>query len=85
MCHTWSQTQKRSFLATRPRSRAKSGPAVKQLFFMLNSTKQHGLLTAHKNFSFKVSDVVFIRPINAKMPTIVDILTFMCRIDFMLI
>ena len=56
---------------------------------MLNST-EHEILTAHTNentdkncFCFK-SDVVFIMLINVKMPTIVGILTFISRINFML-
>ena len=35
-------------------------------------------------FAFKLSDVVFIMLINVKMPTIVGILTFMSKINFML-
>ena len=58
---------------------------------MLNSTV-HEISTAHANlmltnenvFVFKLSDVVFIMLINVKMATIVDILTFMSRIYFML-
>ena len=38
----------------------------------------------NKNFAFILSDVVFIMLINVKMPTIVGILTFMSRINFML-
>ena len=33
-------------------------------------------------FAFKLSDVVFIPLINVKIPTIVGILTFMSRINF---
>ena len=32
--------------------------------------------------ALRLSDVVFIMPINVKMPTIVGILTFMSRINF---
>ena len=57
---------------------------------MLNSTK-HEFSTAHKNLTYRqikgflvlsLSDVVFIMLINVKMPTIVGILTFMSRINF---
>ena len=57
---------------------------------MLNST-EYRISTAHKTnmlkmtnfFVLKLSDV-FILLINVKMPTIVGILTFMSRINFML-
>ena len=56
-------------------------------FFMLNST-EHEISTVLKNLILKfqqikkflalcLSDVVFIMLVNAKMPTIVGILTFM--------
>ena len=61
---------------------------------MLNST-EHEISNAHKtkiqtikevsNFNLSLSDVVFIMHINVKMPTFVGILTFMSRINFMLI
>ena len=58
-------------------------------FFMLNST-EHNISTAHKKkyrklnklFALSISDVLFIMLINVKMPTIVSILTFMSRINF---
>ena len=57
---------------------------------MLNST-EHEISTAHTNTiatNEEVicvnSDVVFIMLTNVKMPTIVDILTFMDRINFVL-
>ena len=37
-----------------------------------------------KNLAFKLLDVVFILLINVEMATIVDILTFMSMINFML-
>ena len=61
-------------------------------FFMLNST-EHEISAAHKNKNaekyryfllFNLSVDVFILLINVKMPTIVGILTFMSRINFML-
>ena len=61
-------------------------------FFMLNST-EHEISTAHKSkmlkkvdffIAFNLSDMLFILLINVKMPTIVGILTFMSRINFML-
>ena len=59
---------------------------------MLNST-EHGISTAHKNLksrqikkciALSLSDVVFIMLINVKMPTIVGILKFMSRMNFVL-
>ena len=57
---------------------------------MLNSI-EHEISTAHKNsnadeknLALELTDFVFILLINVKMPTIVDILTFMSRIKFML-
>ena len=59
---------------------------------MLNST-EHEISTAHKKVIYRqmkeflalsLSDVVFIMLINVKMPTIVGILTFMSRINFVL-
>ena len=38
--------------------------------------------TNEKVLALSLSDVVFIMLINVKMPTIVDILTFMSRINF---
>ena len=54
---------------------------------MLNSTEQEIKLlikTKQKNsfLAFKLSDVVFSKLINVKMPTIVGILTFMSMIKF---
>ena len=58
---------------------------------MLNST-EHKISTAHKKkyrqmkkfLGLSLSDVVFIMLIHVKMPTIVGILTFMSRINFVL-
>ena len=66
----------------------KPGPEVIKLF-MLNST-EHEISTAYKNentdkyLALSLSDVVFILPINVKMPTVVGNLTFMSRINFVL-
>ena len=59
--------------------------------FVLNSA-EHEILTAHKTknrqikkfLALSLSDVVFIMLINVKIPTIVGILTFMSRINFVL-
>ena len=62
------------------------------IFFMLNSN-EHQISTAHKKLKYRqikkflalsLSDVVFIMLISVKMPTIVGILTFMSRINFVL-
>ena len=67
-------------------------PRGYKTFFMLNSTK-HEISTAHKKLKYRQikkflalshSDIVFILLINVKMPTIVGILTFKSRINFML-
>ena len=59
---------------------------------MLNST-EFEVSVAHKNYNIekqrfplalKHADDVFILLINIKMPAVVDILTFMSRINFML-
>ena len=59
---------------------------------MLNSTELQ-ISTAHKKLNYRqikkflalsLSDVVFIMLINVKMPTIVGILTFKSRIDYVL-
>ena len=59
---------------------------------MLNSTEQE-ISTAHKKLkyrkikkclTFSLSDVVLIMLINVKMPTIVGILTYISRINFVL-
>ena len=42
------------------------------------------ILTKKKWLAWGLSDVVFILLINVKMPTIVGILTFICRINFVL-
>ena len=69
-----------------------SGPEIIKLFFMLNSA-EHEILNAYKykNISnlafFSGSDkprMLFFLLINVKMPTIVGILTFMSRKNFML-
>ena len=60
-------------------------------FFMLNTGEQE-FLNAHKykdiknwlNFGSDKPRMLFVPPLNAKMPTIVDILTFMSRKKFML-
>ena len=65
--------------------------ACYKTFFMLNSTEHDFQLlikteisTIKKFFPISFSDVVFIMLINVKMPTIVGILTFMSRINFVL-
>ena len=66
---------------------AEAGPLGYKIFYMLNST-EHEFSTANKTKipTNKVShsDVVFIMLTNVKMPTIVGILTFMSRINFVL-
>ena len=69
----------------------KSGPEVIKLFSYSTqlSTKFQLLIKAKipkmKRFlALSLSDVVFIMLINVKMPTIVGILTFMSRINFVL-
>ena len=59
-------------------------------FFMLNST-EYEISTAHKTkiptkkfLALSLSDVVLIMLINVKMSTIVGILTFISRINFVL-
>ena len=60
-------------------------------FFMLSSAEHvstaHKLKYRHgkKCLGLSLSDVVFIMLINDKMPTIIGILTFMSRINFVLI
>ena len=66
-------------------------PQGYKTFFVFSSAK-HEISTAHKTkmlktlifFAFKLSDLVFIMLLNFKMPTIVGILTFMSRINFVL-
>ena len=67
-----------------------TGSSGYKTFFMLNST-EHEISTAQKklkcrqmkkSLALSLSDAVFIRLINVKMPTIVGILTFMSRINF---
>ena len=67
-------------------------PRGYKTFSMLNST-EHEISTAHKSkmpanneviILLSLSDVVFIMLINVKMPTIVGILAFMSRINFVL-
>ena len=67
-------------------------PRGYKTFFVLNST-EHEISTAHKKlkyrqtkkcFALSLSGVVFIMLINVKMPTMVGILTFMSRINFVL-
>ena len=63
----------------------KPGPKVIKLVFMLNSTEHEKLKYRQiKKFAVSLSDVVFILLINVKMPTIVGILTFMSRINFVI-
>ena len=50
-------------------------------FQLLINTK---ILTNKEFLAFSLSDVVFIMLLNVKMPTIVGILTFMSRINFVL-
>ena len=59
---------------------------VIKLFFMLNSV-EHEILNTHKYENNSGSDklgMLFFLLINVKMPTIVGILTFMSRKNFML-
>ena len=67
-------------------------PQGYKTFFMLNSS-EHEISTADQKLKYRqmkmflalsLSDVVFIMLINVKMPTIVGILTFMSRINFVL-
>ena len=68
-----------------------TGPEVIKTFILLNST-DHEILIVHKTkiptnkkvSCFSLSDVAFIMLLNVKMPTIVGILTFMSRINFVL-
>ena len=61
---------------------------------MLNSIEHDGILTARESkiakkrktfLAFKLFNVVFITLINVKIPTLVDILTFISMMNFMLI
>ena len=70
----------------------KPTPEVMKLFFMLNSI-EHKILNAHKYENIKKFTIfsgsdkprmLFFLFINVKMPTIVGILTFMSRKNFML-
>ena len=63
----------------------KPGPKVIKLF-LLNSTEHEKLKYRQikKILALGLSFVVFIMQINVKMPTIVGILTFMSRINFVL-
>ena len=74
-----STISKNSFKNTRPRGY--------KTFVLLNSTRSmlFQLLIKAKMLknNLELSDVVFILLINVKMPTIVGILTFMSRINFM--
>ena len=67
-------------------------PQGYKTFFMLNST-EHKNSAAHKKLNYRqmkkflvlrLSDVAFIMLINVKMSTIVGILPFMSRINFVL-
>ena len=69
----------------------KPGPKIIKLFFILSSAK-HEILNAHKFKKYKEiqlfsgSDkrrMLFFLFINVKMPTIVGVLTFMSRKNFM--
>ena len=67
-------------------------PRGYNFFFMLNSA-EHDILNAHKYKNINNSDIfqaqtglarkLFFQLINVKMPTIVGILTFMSRKNFM--
>ena len=66
----------------------RAGPEVIELFSCSSqlSIKLQQLIKMLKNadfLAFILSDVVFILIINVKMPTIVGILTFMSRINFL--
>ena len=69
-----------------------SGPEVIKLFFTLDSSehkfqlliKTETLKKRVVSHAFKLSYDIFIMLINVKMPTIVGILTFMSRINFVL-
>ena len=66
----------------------KTGPKVIKLFScstQLSMKFQLLIPTNEKFIALSLSDVVFIMLINVKMPTIVGILTFVSRINFMLI
>ena len=63
------------------------GPEVITLFHAQLSTKFQLLIKLRyrqmkKCIALSLSDVIFIKLINVKMPTIVGILTFMSRINF---
>ena len=58
------------------------GSEVIKLFLCLTQLSNRKI---KKFFVLRLSDFVFIMLINVKMPTIVGILTFMSRINFMLI
>ena len=69
----------------------KTRPQGYKTFFMLNSTElsekfqlliKSNMPTDKEVSCFSLSRVVFIMLINVKMPTIVGILTFMSRINF---
>ena len=68
-----------------------SWPRGYKTLFILNSA-EHEISTDHKKLKYRqikilalsLSDAVFIMLINVKMPTIVGILKFMSRINFML-
>ena len=70
----------------------RSGPKVIKLFFILNSV-EHEILNAHKYKKYQAirlflgpdkPRMLFFPLTNVKMPTIVGILTFMSRKNFML-
>ena len=67
-------------------------PRGYKTFFILNSA-EHEISTDHKKIKYRqikkflalsLSDAVFVVLINVKMPTIVGILKFMSRINFVL-
>ena len=82
--------ERKSDLVTRKQQKTRPGPEVIKLFSSSTqlSTKFQMLIKTKiptKNISYlSLSDVVFILLINVKMPTIVGILTFMSRINFLL-
>ena len=76
----WSDTSLRSALYN-------DWPRGFKTFFMLISSTKFQLLIStkiptKKFLALSLSDVVFIMLINVKMPTIVGVLTFMSKINF---
>ena len=75
-----------------PWQKDKLAPSLSNIHFSCSTQIEHEISTAHKTkmlkykdfFLLKHSNGVFILLINVEMPTIVGILTFMSRINFML-